>query len=65
MNCACETAPDSGEILKICDAHFKLMEASTASTIEMCAKVAETMKSGPVYFVEGRPNAGVVVGAIT
>ena len=53
------------EILRL-EARVKELEegihSTRSQTIEECAKVAESMKSGPVYFVDGKPNAGVVVG---
>lgn len=30
--------------------------------LEEAAKIAETIESGPFYWADGRPNAGVVIG---
>lgn len=30
--------------------------------LEEAAKIAETIDSGPTYWADGRPNAGVVIG---
>ena len=29
---------------------------------EACAKIAETMKRGPIYYVNNRPNAHPIIG---
>lgn len=32
------------------------------SVVEVCAQLAEQTKTGPVYYVDGKPNAQPVIG---
>lgn len=43
---------------KFADVIVGIVEAN----VEECAKIAETVKSGPLYYVDGIPNAGSVIG---
>lgn len=53
---------DYADAADIIERHQKEIEAIRNRTIEECAKVAETLESGPIYWIDGRPCAGGVVG---
>lgn len=40
----------------------KMCDNVRAAEREACAKIAETLECGPIYYVDGRPNAGTVIG---
>lgn len=41
---------------------MRVVQEAIDDNIETCAKIAETMKSGPIYYVNGRPNAHPIIG---
>lgn len=57
-----------GDYLDYCDAKHavakvkELLIAARLEALEEAAKIAETVKTGSVYFVDGLPNAGSVIG---
>jgi hypothetical protein len=46
----------------ICNTLTTAIAAAIKAEREACAEVAKTTKSGPVYYVDGRPNAAAVIG---
>ena len=44
------------------DAVRARIAAAVAEERERCARIAETVKTGPIYWVDGWPNAGSVIG---
>lgn len=45
-----------------CDVLTGEIAAAIKAEREACAVVAKTTTSGPVYYVDGRPNAAAVIG---
>lgn len=45
-----------------CTMTTSAVAAAIKAEREACAEVAKTTNSGPVYYVDGRPNAAAVIG---